>query len=140
MSKMTPLNVCSIKKAYHMQPSRALRHNDQAHPPPEAEATGGTTKAQAVGGRVQRLVLSLVNQFSSRWMCKLVAILLTHCYRGMTGQRSHVEDEFMMSGTEISSGSLTVCARPFLATESARKSGAVAYLRPPISRVFSKLR
>ena len=31
--------------------------NDQAHPPPEAEATGGTTKAQAVGGRVQRLVV-----------------------------------------------------------------------------------
>jgi hypothetical protein len=38
----------------------ARRHNDQAHPPPEAEATGGTTKAQAVGGRVQRLVVWLV--------------------------------------------------------------------------------
>jgi len=39
---------------------RAHRPNDQAHPPPKAEVTGGTTKAQAVGGRVQRLVLRLL--------------------------------------------------------------------------------
>jgi hypothetical protein len=31
--------------------------HDQAHPPPEAGAKGGTTEAQAVGGRVQRLVV-----------------------------------------------------------------------------------
>ena len=40
--------------------SCAHRPNDQAHPPPEAGAKGGTTKAQAVGGRVQRLVVPLL--------------------------------------------------------------------------------
>jgi hypothetical protein len=34
----------------------ARRHNDQAHPPLEAGATGGTTKAQAISGRLQRFV------------------------------------------------------------------------------------
>ena len=43
--------------------SCARQHNDQAHPPPEAGATGGTTKAQAVGGRVQRLVSLLLINF-----------------------------------------------------------------------------
>ena len=44
------------KRNYSVLQNCARRHNDQAHPPPEAGATGGTTKAQAVGGRVQRLV------------------------------------------------------------------------------------
>ena len=43
----------------------ARQPNDQAHPPPEAEATGGTTRAQAVGGRVQRLVRRLLVHVSS---------------------------------------------------------------------------
>jgi|SanBayMetagenome_1026888.scaffolds.fasta_scaffold00786_3 hypothetical protein len=30
------------------------------HPPTEAGATGGTTKAQAIGGRVQRLVVPML--------------------------------------------------------------------------------
>ena len=43
--------------SFAARPEKLARpHNDQAHPPPEAGATGGTTKAQAVGGRVQRLV------------------------------------------------------------------------------------
>jgi len=42
-----------------IQPSRAPRQNDQAHPPPEAER-GGTTNG-AVGGRVQRLVVLLLD-------------------------------------------------------------------------------
>ena len=45
---------------------RARQHNDQAHPPPKAGATGGTTKAQAVGGRVQRLVSSLLGACKCR--------------------------------------------------------------------------
>jgi len=40
--------------------------NDQAHPPPEAGAKGGTTEAQAVGGRVQRLVRELLIHFRLR--------------------------------------------------------------------------
>jgi hypothetical protein len=45
----------------------AQQHNDQAHPPPKAGATGGTTKAQAVGGRMQRIVVLLVGEFAA-WM------------------------------------------------------------------------
>ena len=45
------------------------RYNDQAHPPPEAEATGGTTKAQAVGGRVQRLVGLVVDESRGAVWC-----------------------------------------------------------------------
>jgi|GEM_PF-6195213 len=41
-----------------------LLPNDQAHPPLKAGATGGTTKAQAVSGRVQRLVRPLFVGFS----------------------------------------------------------------------------
>ena len=41
-----------------------LRQDDQAQPPPEARATGGTTEAQAVGRRVQRLVRRLLGRFS----------------------------------------------------------------------------
>ncbi len=48
--------------------------NDQAHPPLEAEATGGTTKAQAVSGRVQRLVRLLLLIYRSS-----VSALFTIC-------------------------------------------------------------
>jgi len=44
-----------MKRIARNQAAR-LQANDQAHPPPEAGATGGTTKAQAVSDRVQRLV------------------------------------------------------------------------------------
>jgi len=46
--------------------SIAHQHNDQAHPPPKAGAKGGTTKAQAVGGRVQRLVGQQLETLSCR--------------------------------------------------------------------------
>ncbi len=63
----TPPNIGSrrdISAARVLPASRreqAQRHNDQAHPPPEAQR-GGTTNG-AVGGRVQRLVVPRVGVF-----------------------------------------------------------------------------
>ena len=48
--------------------------NDQAHPPPEAGATGGTIKAQAVGGRVSLIVGPLLGSYApSFWLITPVA-------------------------------------------------------------------
>ncbi len=50
-------------------PERSGGGNDQAHPPTEADAKGGTTGTQAVGGRVQRLVLSRLVKLNCKGAC-----------------------------------------------------------------------
>jgi len=58
-SSHSGFHFCSLY-IFRFQQRRAHRQNDQAHPPLKAGATGGTTKAQAVSSRVQRLVVLLL--------------------------------------------------------------------------------
>ncbi len=54
-----------VWKSINDRNAARLQHNDQAHPPPEAER--GTS--EAVGGRVQRLVLSQLLRFAQVVFC-----------------------------------------------------------------------